>query len=156
MGYNNNRQPGGGRGDGSGRGRGSGRGIGGGGRNSGMGMGAGGWCICTSCGNKVTHTRGVTCNQIQCSSCGGRMTRDVGTQRNLPRLDPRPSNPTQRNIQRFKNPIVDEEKCVGCSLCLSSCPVHAIQMVNGKAHIQENICQGCKACIPSCPHGAIS
>ncbi|MHA1465515.1 MAG: 4Fe-4S binding protein [Candidatus Heimdallarchaeaceae archaeon] len=84
------------------------------------------------------------------------MIRDVETQGFPQRLNPRAINPAQSSYQRFKNPVVDEEKCVGCSLCLNSCSFHAIQMIAGKAHIQEEMCRGCRDCIPSCPHGAIS
>ncbi len=151
MSYGIDRRPSGGRGKGGGRRPGGGRGQGGK-----IGMGSGGWCVCTACGQRAAHQRGETCNQKQCSSCGERMIRDIGTQGFPQQVNSRTSNPMQSSFQRFKIPIVDEGKCVGCSLCLSSCRYNAIHMVNGKAHIQENLCQGCKACIPSCPHGAIS
>lgn len=45
-------------------------------------------------------------------------------------------------------------KCTGCEGCLSSCPLNAITMRDGKAFITE-YCNFCKACLPACPEGAI-
>jgi hypothetical protein len=43
----------------------------------GYGMGSGGNCICPSCGTKVPHQIGVSCNTIKCPKCGGPMTREM-------------------------------------------------------------------------------
>ena len=45
------------------------------GRMGGRGLGVGGYCVCPSCGHKVSHQRGVPCNQRNCPKCGVRMTR---------------------------------------------------------------------------------
>lgn len=47
-----------------------------------------------------------------------------------------------------------EDKCVGCQLCIESCPYGAIDMVDGKAKINEK-CTGCGACVDACNVGAI-
>lgn len=55
------------------------------------------------------------------------------------------------------NPKVKEDKCVGCGLCITDCPVSAIAFTeNKKARIDENICYGCGECITKCPVRAIS
>ncbi len=51
--------------------------------------------------------------------------------------------------------VVDLSKCTGCESCLDSCPFDAIDIVEGKAYINE-YCQACMACLPVCPEGAIS
>lgn len=69
------------RGDGtgpSGQGPGTGRGLGKGGgrgRMGGRGLGPGNHCVCTSCGTKVAHQRGVSCYQMICPKCGAKMAR---------------------------------------------------------------------------------
>jgi MinD superfamily P-loop ATPase containing an inserted ferredoxin domain len=52
---------------------------------------------------------------------------------------------------------LDEEKCIGCGMCLSVCP-HAVWSLNdGKALIQSrDSCMECGACATNCPVEAIN
>lgn len=47
------------------------------------------------------------------------------------------------------------EKCVGCKLCIKTCPFGAIEVINKKAVIDLNKCTLCGACIESCKFDAI-
>ncbi len=67
---------GGGQGGGMGRGGGQGGGFGGRGGGRGRGLGPNGNCVCTNCGEKVPHQRGVPCNEQKCPKCGGMMVRE--------------------------------------------------------------------------------
>ena len=66
-------------GSGQGRGlggrRGQGRG-GGQGRNKGGAFGPGGYCVCTKCGARVLHQRGVKCTTLKCPDCGPTLIRE--------------------------------------------------------------------------------
>lgn len=52
--------------------------------------------------------------------------------------------------------MVDKEKCIGCGVCVSICPVEAISFdSDGKAKIDKVKCIHCGACQASCPVDAI-
>ena len=66
-----------GQGNGYDAGQGQGFGFGGGrGRNKGGAYGIGGFCICTKCGEKIPHQRGLKCTSLKCPECGHTMIRE--------------------------------------------------------------------------------
>ncbi|HMS27892.1 MAG TPA: electron transport complex subunit RsxB [Burkholderiaceae bacterium] len=47
---------------------------------------------------------------------------------------------------------IDENWCIGCTLCIDACPVDAIVGANKKMHtVIEPLCTGCELCLPVCP-----
>ena len=51
---------------------------------------------------------------------------------------------------------IDEDKCVGCGLCVDVCPVEAITLEGDKAKVDEDKCTECGQCVEECPNEAIS
>ena len=49
---------------------------------------------------------------------------------------------------------INTEKCTGCAECIASCPYTSIEIIGGKAFINE-YCQFCRTCLSVCPEGAI-
>lgn len=47
---------------------------------------------------------------------------------------------------------IREPECVGCTLCISVCPVDAIIGAQGFMHgVLDDQCTGCELCVPACP-----
>ena len=53
------------------------------------------------------------------------------------------------------SPVVAEEFCTGCAVCLNSCAHAAIAIVEGKARLDPAACVGCARCITACLTKAI-
>lgn len=53
--------------------------------------------------------------------------------------------------------VIDENNCIGCTLCIQACPVDAIL---GAAKLMHTVigdeCTGCELCVAPCPVDAIS
>lgn len=48
--------------------------------------------------------------------------------------------------------VIDENWCIGCTLCIEACPTDAIFGSNKRMHtVIESHCTGCELCIPVCP-----
>ena len=51
---------------------------------------------------------------------------------------------------------VNNEKCVGCGICVKDCFPKCIELVDEKAKINNVTCMKCGHCIAVCPKGAVS
>jgi ferredoxin len=51
---------------------------------------------------------------------------------------------------------VDQELCLGCGVCMRSCPTGAISIVGRMAYVDAGKCIECGNCCSVCPRGAIS
>lgn len=53
--------------------------------------------------------------------------------------------------------VIDEDWCIGCTLCLAACPTDAIVGANKLMHtVIEDHCTGCALCLPVCPVDCIA
>ena len=53
--------------------------------------------------------------------------------------------------------IIDEQTCIGCTLCIQACPVDAIVGAAKQMHtIVASLCTGCELCVAPCPVDCIA
>jgi electron transport complex protein RnfB len=53
--------------------------------------------------------------------------------------------------------FIDENLCIGCTLCMQACPVDAIVGAAKQMHtIVAELCTGCDLCVPPCPVDCIA
>lgn len=136
----------------------------GGRRSGGRGLGPSGFCQCLKCGRNEPHRPGVPCNQTKCPECGSPMMRQATNQdfsRNIqvpiqnPGVNQLTTSNMRNNIQKNSLPVIDTDKCDGCSECVIQCPNDAISIINFKAVINLLKCKNCRNCENACPVNAI-
>ncbi len=53
--------------------------------------------------------------------------------------------------------VIDEDWCIGCTLCIKACPVDCIVGASKLMHtVIEAQCTGCELCVPACPVDCIA
>lgn len=53
-------------------------------------------------------------------------------------------------------PVVDEQLCNGCRICVDFCQFNALAYINGKLKIFNEVCHSCGGCVLFCPEKALS
>jgi electron transport complex protein RnfB len=67
-------------------------------------------------------------------------------------LDPERGIETPRRLA-----VIDEDWCIGCTLCIKACPVDCIVGASKQMHtVIDEQCTGCDLCLPVCPVDCIS
>jgi Na+-translocating ferredoxin:NAD+ oxidoreductase subunit B len=114
---------------------------------------------CTRCGypDCQAYAEAIAAGSAEINQCppGGA----EGIER-LSRLTGRPViplNPQHGTEGPRQRALIDEDWCIGCTLCLDACPVDAIVGGPKRMHtIIEADCTGCELCVPVCPVDCIS
>ncbi len=66
--------------------------------------------------------------------------------------EPIPLDPDCGQTKPKQTAWIDENACIGCTLCIQACPVDAIHGAAKQMHTVISIeCTGCELCLPPCP-----
>ncbi|WP_376697190.1 electron transport complex subunit RsxB [Wenzhouxiangella sp. EGI_FJ10305] len=67
-------------------------------------------------------------------------------------VEPKPLDETCGEHKPPMVAVIDEDRCIGCTLCIQACPVDAILGAQRQMHtVIEAECTGCELCIEPCP-----
>jgi electron transport complex protein RnfB len=68
-----------------------------------------------------------------------------------------PLNPANGVERPLRVAVIDEQLCIGCTLCIQACPVDAIVGAAKRMHtVVPQWCTGCDLCLPPCPMDCIA
>ena len=113
---------------------------------------------CQSCGypDCYTYAEAISENRANINRCAPGGTKVIQA---LAELTNTPIIPLDKNIQPTNlesTAIIDEEFCIGCTLCIDACPIDSIIGSAKKTHsILNSLCSGCGLCLPPCPTNCI-
>jgi electron transport complex protein RnfB len=70
---------------------------------------------------------------------------------------PQPLDPARGSEGPRRLALIDEDWCIGCTLCIKACPVDCIVGASKLMHtVVASQCTGCELCLPVCPVDCIS
>jgi Na+-translocating ferredoxin:NAD+ oxidoreductase subunit B len=109
---------------------------------------------CTKCGYPSCrrYAEAIAHGEAEINQCppGG----EAGIHRLAALLDrnPKPLNPANGVEQARRVAVIDEARCIGCTLCIQVCPVDAIVGAAKLMHtVMTELCSGCDLCLAPCP-----
>lgn len=114
---------------------------------------------CTRCGYPDCHAyaKAIALEHAPINQCPPGGAEGVQRLAALTHQTAQPINPLNGTEGPRAMAIIDEQWCIGCTLCLKACPVDAIVGANKTMHtVLEAACTGCELCIPVCPVDCIS
>lgn len=109
---------------------------------------------CTRCGypDCASYARAIAHGEAEINRCppgGAQGIARLAALLQRPELPLDPSCGTEAPRQLA---VIDPTQCIGCTLCIASCPVDAIAGVAKRMHtVIAQWCTGCALCLPACP-----
>ncbi len=109
---------------------------------------------CTRCGypDCAGYAQAIAGGEAAINQCPPGGAEGVARLATLTGQAPLPLNPEFGIEGPLTVAVIDEDWCIGCTLCLKACPTDAILGGNKRMHtVIEPYCTGCELCIPVCP-----
>lgn len=101
------------------------------------------------------YAQAIAANEADINRCspGGEAT--IIALADLLGRDPKPLDP-ELEIKPKALAVIDENRCIGCTLCIQACPVDAILGAAQQLHtVFSSECTGCELCAAPCPMDCI-
>ena len=114
---------------------------------------------CTKCGYPACrpYAEAIASGEAEINQCppgGDAVIRELAS---LLGREARPLNPRNGIEQPRRVALVDEARCIGCTLCIQACPVDAIVGAAKLMHtVVTELCSGCDLCVAPCPVDCIA
>ena len=109
---------------------------------------------CTKCGYPACrpYAEAIASGEAEINQCPPGGDAAIRGLAGLLGREARPLNP-RNGIERPRRvALIDEARCIGCTLCIQACPVDAIVGAAKMMHtVVTELCSGCDLCVPPCP-----
>lgn len=114
---------------------------------------------CTRCGyiDCAAYAHAIASNEVPINRCPPGGAEGIRRLSKITGFPIQPLNPLNGQEGPRAVAVIDEDWCIGCTLCITACPVDAIIGSSKMMHtVIEAVCTGCELCLPVCPVDCIS
>ena len=114
---------------------------------------------CTQCGYAgcLPYAQAIASGQANINQCPPGGDAGIHALAALTGMAYAPLNPAHGAHQPRLIAVIDETRCIGCTICIQKCPVDAIA---GAAKVMHTVladeCTGCELCVAPCPVDCIT
>ena len=109
---------------------------------------------CTRCGypDCAGYAQAMSQEEADINQCPPGGVQGVARLAAILQIQPKPLNPEFGLEGPRTVAFIDENWCIGCTLCIEACPTDAIFGTHKRMHtVIEAYCTGCELCLPVCP-----
>ncbi|MBE0612317.1 MAG: electron transport complex subunit RsxB [Burkholderiales bacterium] len=109
---------------------------------------------CTKCGYSgcLPYARAIAAGKADINQCPPGGAAGIKKLASLLGREAKPLDTDRCTEQVRAVALIDEARCIGCTLCIQACPVDAIVGAPKLMHtVIAGLCTGCDLCLPPCP-----
>jgi electron transport complex protein RnfB len=109
---------------------------------------------CTKCGfpSCRRYAQAIATGEADLNQCPPGGEAGIAKLSALLGREAKPLNPANGVERPRRVAVIDEARCIGCTLCIQACPVDAIVGAAKLMHtVVTELCSGCDLCVAPCP-----